>query len=120
MTLHAVQGVLKGLFYYLAKEEAGIRQNPGKRTTELLSRVFGDYSVFNLVLIISCCGERFPDQARGRREIASSLIKISFFDLGYIEDSLRLPYKLRALKIYEDLGDRGGIASALHALGGYY
>lgn len=29
-----------GLFYYLAKEEAAIRQDPAKRTTALLKRVF--------------------------------------------------------------------------------
>lgn len=38
---HAVQMTLQGLFYYLAKEEAAIRQNPAKRTTDLLVRVFG-------------------------------------------------------------------------------
>lgn len=31
-----------GLFYYLAKEEAAIRNDPVKRTTVLLKRVFGD------------------------------------------------------------------------------
>lgn len=30
-----------GIFYYVAKEEAAIRQNPAKRTTELLKQVFG-------------------------------------------------------------------------------
>lgn len=30
-----------GIFYYVAKEEAAIRQNPAKRTTELLKAVFG-------------------------------------------------------------------------------
>lgn len=38
---HAVDMALKGLFYYLGKEEAAIRQNPAKRTTELLAKVFG-------------------------------------------------------------------------------
>ncbi len=38
---HAVDMALEGLFFYLGKEEAAIRQNPAKRTTELLSRVFG-------------------------------------------------------------------------------
>jgi hypothetical protein len=37
---HAVDGTLKGMFHYLAKEEAGIRQNPAKQTTRLLQRVF--------------------------------------------------------------------------------
>ena len=31
---------MDGIFYYLAKEEAAIRQNPVKRTTELLQKVF--------------------------------------------------------------------------------
>ena len=30
-----------GIFYYIAQEEAAIRQNPAKRTTEILKRVFG-------------------------------------------------------------------------------
>lgn len=32
---------MDGIFYYLAREEAAIRQNPAKRTTELLNRAFG-------------------------------------------------------------------------------
>ena len=40
LTNHAVNMALEGLFFYLAKEEAGIRQNPAKRTTDLLARVF--------------------------------------------------------------------------------
>ncbi len=32
---------INGIFYYLAKEEAAIRRDPAKRTTELLRRVFG-------------------------------------------------------------------------------
>ncbi len=32
---------MDGIFYYLAREEAAIRKNPVKRTTELLKRVFG-------------------------------------------------------------------------------
>jgi hypothetical protein len=32
---------LAGLFHYLAREEAAIRRNPAKRTTEILARVFG-------------------------------------------------------------------------------
>jgi len=31
---------INGMFYYLAKEEAAIRKDPAKRTTELLRRVF--------------------------------------------------------------------------------
>lgn len=38
---HVVEGGLKGIFHYLAKEEAEIRKNPVKRTTELLKKVFG-------------------------------------------------------------------------------
>jgi hypothetical protein len=38
---HVVEGGLTGIFHYLAKEEAEIRKNPVKRTTELLQRVFG-------------------------------------------------------------------------------
>lgn len=32
---------MDGIFYYVAQEEAAIRQNPAKRTTELLKTVFG-------------------------------------------------------------------------------
>jgi len=32
---------MDGIFYYLAKEEAAIRQDPAKRTTDLLKLVFG-------------------------------------------------------------------------------
>ena len=35
LTDHAVAKTLKGIFYYLAKEEAAIRQNPAKRTTDI-------------------------------------------------------------------------------------
>jgi hypothetical protein len=38
---HATDLALEGLFTYLAREEAAIRENPAKRTTELLTRVFG-------------------------------------------------------------------------------
>jgi hypothetical protein len=38
---HVVDGGLNGIFHYLAKEEAEIRKNPVKRTTELLKKVFG-------------------------------------------------------------------------------
>ena len=31
---------IDGIFYYLAKEEAAIRQDPAKRTTDILKRVF--------------------------------------------------------------------------------
>ena len=38
---YVVDKGLEGVFYYLAREEAAIRQNPLKRTTALLKRVFG-------------------------------------------------------------------------------
>jgi hypothetical protein len=38
---HVVQKGLEGMFYYLAQEEAAIRRDPLKRTTELLQQVFG-------------------------------------------------------------------------------
>lgn len=38
---YVVQKGMDGVFYYLAKEEAAIRENPAKRTTDLLKRVFG-------------------------------------------------------------------------------
>ena len=41
LTGYAVEKALEGLFFYLAQEEAKIRQNPTARTTELLQRVFG-------------------------------------------------------------------------------
>jgi hypothetical protein len=41
LTQHVLERALKGLFLYLAEEEAAIRQNPAKRTTEILQKVFG-------------------------------------------------------------------------------
>jgi len=38
---HAARLAVEGLFHYLAREEKQIRQDPAKRTTELLARVFG-------------------------------------------------------------------------------
>ncbi len=38
---HGVEKALYGLFFYLGKEEAAIRRDPAKRTTELLKHVFG-------------------------------------------------------------------------------
>jgi hypothetical protein len=38
---HVVGGALDGVFHYLAVEEAAIRQDPARRTTELLRKVFG-------------------------------------------------------------------------------
>jgi hypothetical protein len=37
-----VEKGMDGIFYYLAKEEAAIRSNPAKRTTDLLKSVFGN------------------------------------------------------------------------------
>jgi hypothetical protein len=38
---YVVEKGMKGIFFYLAREEAAIRENPAARTTELLKRVFG-------------------------------------------------------------------------------
>ncbi len=38
---YVVQKGMDGIFYYLAREEAAIREDPAKRTTDLLKRVFG-------------------------------------------------------------------------------
>ena len=38
---HGLDGALSGLFHYLAEEEAAIRNDPAKRTTDLLKSVFG-------------------------------------------------------------------------------
>lgn len=40
LTSYTVEKALEGLFFYLAKEEAKIRNNPAARTTELLQKVF--------------------------------------------------------------------------------
>ena len=41
LTEYVVEKGMDGIFYYLAKEEAAIRENPAKRTTALLRKVFG-------------------------------------------------------------------------------
>jgi hypothetical protein len=41
LTTYVVEKGMAGIFHYMAVEEAAIRQNPTKRTTELLQRVFG-------------------------------------------------------------------------------
>jgi hypothetical protein len=41
LTGYVVDKGMAGIFHYLAQEEAAIRKNPAKRTTELLQRVFG-------------------------------------------------------------------------------
>lgn len=38
---HVVEKGMDGIFYYMAKEEKAIRQDPVKRTTDLLKTVFG-------------------------------------------------------------------------------
>lgn len=38
---HGVDFGLDGVFYYIAEEEKAIRDNPAKRTSEILRRVFG-------------------------------------------------------------------------------
>jgi hypothetical protein len=41
LTDYALGEALDGLFTYIAREEAAIRADPAKRTTEILQRVFG-------------------------------------------------------------------------------
>lgn len=41
LSTYVVEKGMDGIFHYIAVEEAAIRQNPVKRTTELLQRVFG-------------------------------------------------------------------------------
>ena len=41
LTGHVVEKGSDGIFYYLAEEEKAIRENPLKRTSEILQRVFG-------------------------------------------------------------------------------
>lgn len=41
LTTHVVEKGIDGIFHYIAIEEAAIRQNPVKRTTDLLQKVFG-------------------------------------------------------------------------------
>ena len=38
---YVIEKGMDGIFYYLAREEAEIRKNPVKRTTDLLQKVFG-------------------------------------------------------------------------------
>jgi hypothetical protein len=40
---HVLTGTLDGIFYYVAREEAAIRQNPVKRTSDILKKVFGAF-----------------------------------------------------------------------------
>jgi len=41
LTAHVIEKGLDGIFYYVAREEAAIRDNPIRETTDLLKRVFG-------------------------------------------------------------------------------
>jgi hypothetical protein len=41
MTDYVVQKGMDGIFYYLAREEASVRENPVRQTTDLLKKVFG-------------------------------------------------------------------------------
>jgi len=41
LTEHVVEGGLKGIFHYLAEQEAAIRKDPIRQTTALLKKVFG-------------------------------------------------------------------------------
>lgn len=41
ITEHVTNKTIKGIFYYIAKEEAAIRNDPVKQTTDLLKRIFG-------------------------------------------------------------------------------
>jgi len=41
LTDYVVEKGMDGIFYYMAREEAAIRADPAKRTTDLLRRVFG-------------------------------------------------------------------------------
>jgi len=36
-----VEKGMAGIFYYIGREEAAIRENPAKRTSEILQKVFG-------------------------------------------------------------------------------
>lgn len=42
LTDHATDAAMTGLFHYIAQEESAIRENPAKRTTELLQKVFAN------------------------------------------------------------------------------
>lgn len=41
VTEHVIDKTISGIFYYIAKEEAAIRNDPVKQTTVLLKKVFG-------------------------------------------------------------------------------
>ncbi|SMC25133.1 Protein of unknown function [Desulfacinum hydrothermale DSM 13146] len=41
LTEYVTEKAMDGIFYYMGKEEAAIRRNPAKRTTDLLKELFG-------------------------------------------------------------------------------
>ena len=41
LSAYVVERSMAGIFHYLAEEEAAIRRDPLKRTSEILRRVFG-------------------------------------------------------------------------------
>ena len=41
LTKHVIKRGMNGIFFYLAKEEAAIRKDPARQTTDLLKKVFG-------------------------------------------------------------------------------
>jgi hypothetical protein len=41
LTDHVLKGGMDGIFHYLSEEEAAIRNDPAKRVSDLLKRVFG-------------------------------------------------------------------------------
>lgn len=43
LTGYVVDQAMEGIFYYLAREEAAIRNDPVKRTTDILQKVFGSH-----------------------------------------------------------------------------
>lgn len=42
LTNHALDKAIEGIFFYIAQQEAAIRQDPARQTTDLLKRVFGN------------------------------------------------------------------------------
>jgi len=44
LTSYVVQEGISGIFFYLGQQEAAIRQDPARQTTELLKKVFGQKS----------------------------------------------------------------------------
>ena len=45
LTNHVIDLGIDGVFFYLAKQEAAIRQDPMRQTTDLLKRVFGNQKI---------------------------------------------------------------------------